>query len=221
MSRWETLPGGVRAAVSDDHKFQIDGVLLADFSAADKARLACDLCSGCGVVPIRWLDSGFPPRKTFALELQNDAVDLMRRTIAENGWDDGRLIPLCGDLRSLPDSLPKNAFELVSCNPPYTPCGSGRAPDGARLAARQQACCTFPQVCEAARRLLRRGGRFCFCMRPRWLVQSFEDLRLAGLEPKRFQLVQHGSQKPFLALVEAVNGGRCSLDASPVLILNR
>ena len=55
--------------------------------------------------------------------------------------------------------------------------------------------CTLEQLCAAAARSLKNGGRFALVHRADRLTDLLCALRGAGLEPKRMQLVQHREGK--------------------------
>ena len=124
---------------------------------------------------------------------------------------------MAADLRALQDVLPAGAFSLVTCNPPYKAAGRGllsEAP-GART-ARHETDCTLEDVCAAASRLLRFGGRLCICQRPERLADAVCAMRAHGLEPKRLCMVQHSAaHAPWLFLLEARHGGRPSMTIEP------
>ena len=58
MHTYESLTHGTPVYVSALHRFGTDGLLLADFSQPRPGDRAADLCSGCGVVALRWHDQG-------------------------------------------------------------------------------------------------------------------------------------------------------------------
>ncbi|HWP52309.1 MAG TPA: methyltransferase, partial [Clostridia bacterium] len=109
------------------------------------------------------------------------------------------------------------AFDLVVCNPPYFKMGHG---GGARQTARQETVLDIFDVCAAAGRSLRYGGRFCVSFKPQRLPDLFQAMRAARLEPKRIRpvLAQPG-KPPHLFLVEARRGGNRQLDWLPALCL--
>lgn len=75
------------------------------------------------------------------------------------------------------------------------------------------------QLCAAAGRLVKNGGRAALVHRPERLPELFVQLRAASLEPKRMRLVQHSPDAPPSAvLVEAVRQGRPGLEVLPVLL---
>ena len=90
----------------------------------------------------------------------------------------------------------------------------------AQAAARHECLCAFDDVAAAAERLLRWGGRFCFCLRPERLAEACATVQRHGMEPKRLRLVQQRPGKPpFLFLLQAVRGGRPGLTVEPVLFV--
>ena len=88
------------------------------------------------------------------------------------------------------------------------------------LNARMEHACTLDELCAAAGRLVRTGGRFALVHRPERLADLLEALRSHGLEPKRLRLVQNTAQAaPKLLLLEAKKGGRPGLAVLPPLLL--
>ena len=113
---------------------------------------------------------------------------------------------VAGDLRTAP--LPAGGFDLVVSNPPYFPVGSGKSGGPAR----SEEFCSLAELCAAASRLVKNGGRFALCHRPERLVDVLCALRSCRLEPKRLKLAAHGpGHPPSLLLVEAVKQGRPGL----------
>ena len=52
--RLEPLGGGLQLVVSPAHEFSVDSLLLAAFAAIRKTDKACDLGTGCGIIPLLW-----------------------------------------------------------------------------------------------------------------------------------------------------------------------
>jgi tRNA1Val (adenine37-N6)-methyltransferase len=218
--RWEELAAGVRLAVSGEHALCADALLLAQFSARRAGR-AADLGAGCGSIAVSLLTGPTPPGRVDAVELQDAAVELLRQTAAQPMLQ-GHLFPFQADLRRLEGILPAGCYDLVVCNPPYYPAGTVRPssrPSG-RM-AREEGGCTLPEVCQAAARLLRPGGRFCLCLRPERLTDLLCALRAYDLEPKRLRLVHAAPQRPpWLVLAEGCRAGRPGgLRVEPPLVL--
>ena len=57
--------------VSEDHRFGTDALLLAEFSVPSPKDNVCDLCSGCGIIPMLFYAWGKRPAVSYAVEIQN------------------------------------------------------------------------------------------------------------------------------------------------------
>ena len=123
-----------------------------------------------------------------------------------------------GDLR---DALPAGGFDLAVCNPPYYPVRSGAvSEDGSRRSARSEVNCTLPEVCRAAGRLVRWGGRFCLVHKPERLADLLVSLRENGLEAKRLRFAcRRAEDAPSLLLLEARRGGKPGLTVERPFVL--
>lgn len=223
--RVEPLGNGVEVCVSDRHHFFTDTILLADFARVKNGESVVDLGAGCGTIPLLMIRDN-SPKEICAVEIQDDAIDLLRQSIArnlQNGVDRALLIrPLHGDLRDIKSLLPAGETDLVVCNPPYKLSGSGvENPDDGKKTARHEVDCTLDDVCAAASRLLRFSGRFVMCQRPERLTDVLSTMRAYDLEPKRLRMVQGRSDKaPKLFLVEAKRGAKPGyMDVLPALII--
>ena len=70
--RLDPLGGGLKIIVSKEHIFGTDAVLLASFSDIRKNDTACDLGTGCGIIPLLWCKK--ETGKLFAVEIQKRRV---------------------------------------------------------------------------------------------------------------------------------------------------
>lgn len=186
-----------------------DSLLLGRFATVKPGWRVCDL--GCGVGTLLLLLLGrVSTLAVCGVEISPDAARAAQCNLADNGLT-GEI--RTGDLRD-PAVLPAaGQWDLVVSNPPWFPGGSGRSGGPARMEEQ----CTLEQLCAAAARCLKNGGRFALVHRPDRLTDLLCALRSAGLEPKRMQLVQHREDKPPSAvLLEAVRQGRPGLEVLPV-----
>lgn len=131
------------------------------------------------------------------------------------------ITPICADLRELWEGAPIGQTDLVLCNPPYQPCGSGyECSLEAQRIARHGVHCLPEDVCNAAARLLNFGGRLCICGRPERLPDYICAMRAAGMEPKRLQLVSRTAKDiPWLFLLEGKKGAKPFLQMEPPFIM--
>lgn len=210
--------GGVKIATSPEHTFGTDAFLLAAFAAPKPGDRACDLGSGCGIIPLLWLRDGL--KSATAVDVQPQAVEQMRVSAEVSGLEN-RLDPILADLRGLKGILPSGAFDLVSCNPPYKAADTGiLSRSHSDKIARHETLCTLDDCCAAASRLLRFGGRFCLCQLTERLADVFAAMRANRIEPKRLRFVQKDiTSAPWLVLVEGKRGAKPFLTAEPPLLL--
>lgn len=213
------LTHGITAAISDTHRFTTDSVLLARFAAPRADETAAELCCGCGAITLLWFGEGEVwPRYVVGIELMAEAAALFECSVEKNNLSH-RIAVVCADLKDYKNipALAANTFDLMVCNPPYFKAGHG---GGARQTARQETALDIFEVCAAAGRALRYGGRLCVCFKPQRLPDLFEAMRAAGLEPKRIRpVLARPGHAPHLFLAEARRGGNRQLDWLPALCL--
>ena len=214
----EHIGKSLRLIVSDRYTFGTDALLLASFSAPRPRDFMCDFGTGCGIIPFCWLREG--AQHVHAVEIQEDACEQLRRSVALNGLED-RFTLLRSDIRTLRDKLPRNAFDLIAMNPPYTPLGKGRlsAAESDRI-ARHETDLTLVEMFGEAALLLKYGGRMCVCLRPERFTDCFFAMRSVGIEPKRLRFVaQREGKAPWLFLLEGKRGRAPGLTVEPELHL--
>lgn len=220
MERMDQLwPGGYRFYF-DDTLFQpsTDSFLLGSFPKLHRGDRVCDLGAGTGLLGLLLL-AREPSLHVTNVERQAASHALSVRNAALNGLD-RQVTCLHGDLRDKAQLPTAGSFDLVVSNPPYFPAVSGLvSPQASRRDARSEVTCTLGEVCAAAARLLRYGGRFAVVFRPDRLVDLTDTLRQSRLEPKRLRFVQHtAAGAPSLLLLEARKGGRPGLTVEPPLL---
>ena len=216
----QPLGNDINVIVSDEHHFFTDTILLASFSKPKCNETAVDLGTGCGTIPLLW-NREKPPKYTYAVEIQENGADMAKRSVAMNNLQD-RIEVLNEDLRELKGKLIFGSFDVVVCNPPYKPIGTGVVSQGhSHSIIRHESTCTVDDVVKTASGLLRFGGRFCLCLRPERLTDVITAMRKYMLEPKRLRMVQQRKDKaPKLFLIEGRRGGKQGgLTVLPALLI--
>lgn len=180
-----------------------DTLALGSFATVRPRWRVCDLGTGSGAL-LLLLAGRETSLSLTGVELDSTAAQAAQTNLSANALD-GQV--LCCDLRTVP--LPPGQFDLVVSNPPYFAVHSGKS----RGSARCEETCSLDELCAAAARLVKNGGRFALCHRPERLADVLCALRAHSLEPKRLQLVSHSpAHAPCTALVEAVRQGRPGLN---------
>lgn len=216
----QPLGNGLQVIVSKQHHFFTDTILLADFSRPKRNETAVEFGTGCGTIPLLWNKEN-PPLHTYAIEIQENAVDMAKRSVTLNHLDD-KITVLCEDLRFLKGKLPFLHCDVVVCNPPYKPIGTGLvSSDSSHAIVRHENSCTVEDVVKSASSVLRFGGRFCLCLRPERLADTIVIMRNYHIEPKRLRMVQQRQNKPpKLFLIEGRQGGKTGgLNVLPTLFI--
>ena len=214
----ESIGNGIHIYTAAPHSFGTDAILLADFAAPKKSDIACDLGSGCGIIPFLWARYA-SPRHTTAVELQPAAVALLQKSIAHNGVQES-ITAVQADLREIEATgLALHSFSLVTMNPPYFARNAGYRNQAQNLnMARHDVTCTTEDVITCADKLLRYGGRLCLCQKPERLADIIFTMRAHSIEPKRLRFVSGKKGKaPYLALIEGRKGGGTGMQVLPEL----
>ncbi len=214
----EPLGNNMEIVVSTSHTFGTDAILLSNFASIKRKDIACDMGTGCGIIPIIWCKG--VTEKIYAIDIQEKAIEQVKKSIEHNGLE-ARITPVNCDLRFLKGILPEGTFDLVTMNPPYKPVGTGiESVSEAERIARHEVTCTVDDAVSAATRLLKYGGRFCMCHRPERLCDIIVSMRKGSVEVKRIRFVKQNEGKaPWLVLVEGKKGGKSGVTVLPDLIM--
>lgn len=212
--RFENLSDTIKICVSDDHGFGTDAFLLTHFCGYKRKDLACDLGTGCGIIPLI-MQRNAPPALTYAVDIQPNAIKQLHMSLEESRID--TIKPICADLKELWADAPLGKCSLVTCNPPY------KAPDAglqsisqAQRIARHEILCSIDDVCRAAAKLLKFGGRLCLCNRPERLSDVIFAMKNNGIEPKRLRMVsKNPDTAPWLFLIEGKKGSKPFMQVEP------
>lgn len=212
--------GKINMYVSNDHRFGTDAFLLAKYADVHRNYIVCDLCTGCGIIPLYFCKHE-PPKKIYAVDIQEEAVGLLKTTIEENSLKE-IIEPILGDLRELPnEKLTRESVDLVTANPPYMTNGSGYEKlSRAQAIARHELMCNINDVCKAASALLKYGGLLKMCHRPERLADVICAMREYNIEPKSVTFVQNVSEeRPWLFLISGKKGASAGMNAEKPIIL--
>lgn len=211
-------PGGPRYYYDDIYFAPgTDSFLLGAFPRLRPGERVCDLGCGTGLLGFLMLTRE-PSLQVTGVDIQPGPLALARKSAAENHF---AMTFLQADLRQPEQLPPAGSFDLAVCNPPYFKPGSGFAARGqARRIARAEETASLEEVCAAAARLLRWGGRLALVYRPERLCDLMCALRGCAIEPKRLRWVESRSgAAPSLLLLEGRRGGGSGLATEPPLVL--
>ena len=215
---FEKLGDGCYLCVTKEHTFGTDAFLLADFAKSRHKDIVCDLGTGCGIIAV--LERlRYEPSEVYGIDIQPQAIEQFNLTVERSGLKN--TYPMLMDLKHLTDKLPLGRCDLVTCNPPYKAAGAGIESDlDAHKIARHEILCNINDVCTAASRLLKFGGRLCLCNRPERLADVICAMRENNLEPKKLRMVSKSPDSaPWLFLIEGRKGGGQFMKILPPLFM--
>lgn len=217
---FEKLSDKIDICVTKDHKFGTDAFLLSDFAKVFRNHKVVDFGTGCGIIPLLWFRFDNPPKIAYGIDIQPKAIEQLKITVKKCGLEE-KLLPIHGDLRQIKEILPLEYFDVVTCNPPYKANNAGIISEmPSEKIARHETMCTINDVCSAASKVLKFGGRLCVCQRPERLADVLQSMRENGLEPKRVRFVQQRPDKaPWLFLAEGKKGSKPFMKVEPPLII--
>lgn len=215
---FEKLSENLSICVSEEHGFGTDAFLLTHFSEYKSKDIACDLGTGCGIIPMI-MQRKNPPAVTYAVDIQSQAIEQLKISVEKSGVDS--IVPVCADLKVLWDGAPLEKCSLVTCNPPYKAANAGIESElDAHKIARHEILCDINDVCAAAQRLLKFGGRLCICNRPERLADVISAMRNNNIEPKKLRFVsKNPSTAPWLFLIEGKKGSKPFMKIMPQLYI--
>ena len=215
---FEILQNNIEICVSKEHKFGTDAFLLADFAKPRHKDKVCDLGTGCGIIPLL-MQIKFSPKEIYGVDIQEQAIEQFNITVEKNALENIR--PVRADLKELWEGCPKASFDVVTCNPPYKAANAGIESLGeAQKIARHEILCNINDVCKAASKLLKFGGKLCICNRPERLADVICAMRENNIEPKLLRFVSKTpDDASWLFLIEGRLGGKPFMKVMPPLFV--
>jgi len=194
--------------------FSTDALLLGHFTKIKKQDVIMDLCSGNGVIPLLLSHKG--NNTIDAIEIQEQLVDMAKRSITYNQLDD-KICMYHMDLKEAHKQFKPSQYNVVTCNPPYFKANQQHQHQkNAHKIARHEIMCTLDDCCVAARHLLKQGGRFMVVHRAERLMDVLSSMRAHQIEPKKLHFVYSKQNKVAQTIVvEGRKGGNQGLDIQP------
>ena len=78
----EPLGNNMSIVVSESHTFGTDAVLLANFTSIKRKDIACDMGTGCGIIPLIWCKG--ITKEVYALDIQEKAISQLKKSLEVN-----------------------------------------------------------------------------------------------------------------------------------------
>lgn len=199
------------------YRFTSDSILLSRFAKGKLKDNVADFCAGSGAVGFHFLCLNPHINSLTLFELQPALADMARRTALADGFK-SKVVE--GRVQDIGDEY-NGAFSLILCNPPYERGGFENS-SYEKAICRKEITITLPEIIEVAAKKLKFGGRLAMVHRADRLAEIFYIMKGKGLEPKRMQFIRGGENSaPYAVMVEAVKGGKPSLEILPDIVNTR
>lgn len=196
--------------------FGIDSVLLANFVSSNSSKnVVVDLCSGTGVISVI-LSQKKKLHKIYAVELQDEMYNLLKRNIKLNNLEDC-IYPFKANIK---DYYLDKKVDIVVCNPPYKEIGTGiKNENTVKYIARHEKECTLEDVFKCSSKILKQKGKLYLVHKPQRLVDLISLARKYNLEAKNIRFVYPKlNSSASIVLVEYVFCGGNEINVLPPFI---
>lgn len=184
----------------DMFNFSLDSTILAYYVTINKrCKNIIDLGCGNGYVPI------FLSLRTTshidAVEIQEEAYDLAKRSVSLNNLDNQISIYL-DDLNNIYEKLGSQKYDVVTSNPPFFKYDDSSNINESvfKTIARHEVLTNLDKVVFSASKLLKDGGTFAIVHRASRLLDIIETFRKYHIEPKRILFVYPKTAKDALSV---------------------
>lgn len=196
------------------YRFTSDSILLSKFARAKVSDDVADFCSGSGVVGFHFLCLNPKIKSLTLFEMQPTLAEMSQRTAKLNGFN---CTVNCCRLQDIGREY-DDKFSLILCNPPYERGGFENA-SYQKAVCRKEITLTLPEICDAAFKKLKFGGRLAIINRADRAAELIYTLKARNLEVKRLQFVSGAEgAKPYLVMAEAVKGGKAGVEVLPSIV---
>lgn len=203
----------------DAFRFGMDSVLLAHFASIRSDDIVADFGTGNGIL-VFLLYGRNKGKRYYALDIQNEAIELVRRNAELNSMSD-IVRAINTDAIDAASYISPGSADAVICNPPYgRPSASLLSPYKAKAMARNQNDETMEHFIKGAFSVLKGKGKLFIVYPAAQMLFLMKCLQKHHLEPKHFQLVYPYADKPAnLVLIEAVKDAKPTLHPMAPLVI--
>lgn len=211
----------------DEFCYGVDAVILADIAARRAKPIRqdsriMDLGTGSGIIPLI-LSHKTAAGHIYGVEVQRDSWDRAVRSAELNELTDRLEFINCdvNDILSVRPDL-KMSFDVITCNPPYTPLSGGMKPEStAKMIARHETTAGIDDFIRVTSELLKDHGELFLVHRPSRMVDIFVSARKHKMEPKAARLVvPRDGEEPNIVLIHMIKNGGADLNILPPLAVH-
>ena len=200
----------------DMFNFSLDTVLLANFCTITKdVKKIVDFGTNNAAIPL--ILSRRTNKPIIGVEIQKEAVELAKKNITLNNFDD-QIEIVHSDIKEFVNDSIK--VGLVVCNPPFFKVDEdSNLNDNEFLTiARHEIKINLEEIIKSAAKILDNRGKFAMVHRPQRMIEILNLMQKYDIEPKRIKFVYPKYNKEsHILLVEGIYKGKKGLKIEPPL----
>ncbi len=201
------------------YAFTSDSVILANFLKIKSREIAVEIGGGSGVISIL-ATKKTRAKKIFAFELQERMFNLFQKNIKLNNLEE-KIEVFNENIINYRKYIEFGSVDVVFSNPPYKRDGSCELNENeSKRIARHEKYLPLQDLCKCASDMLKFGGRFYVVYDADRSCELISELMKNKLEPKKMFFTENGKGKTILVVIEAVKGGKHSVNVLPNLVTN-
>lgn len=206
------------------YRFTIDSLLLADYVERIKPHNIADVGAGNGIIGIL-LAKKYPDAKVTLIEIQKGLYDLCKKNILLNKLPE-RVTACNCDISEIekPLHIPPQSFDVVVSNPPFRKPKTGKISSyDEKAIARHEIKMNLSKLMHGIDYLLKPKGYMYLIFHPFRIVELFDTMRKARIEPKRIRFIHPNyDSEAKMILIEGVKAARASVRIEkPLFIYNK
>jgi tRNA1Val (adenine37-N6)-methyltransferase len=190
------------------YRFSIDALMLAHHVIPNRNQRLVDLGTGCGVIALI-VARKFPDLKIYGIEIQESMAQLANFNVFQNKLE-GQITIICADIKRLCIKDIEGPVDMIVVNPPFEKSGHSRfGRNMAKTLAKHEIFATLPDMIKFSSRVLKDSGTLLMIFPSKRLIELFNTLTTANLEPKWLRTVHpryHADANR--VIVKAVKNGR-------------
>ncbi len=190
------------------YRYAIDAVILAHAAALKPGARACDIGTGCGIIPLVMAYRDPAIKEIIGIEIQPRLAGIAGSNVLRNRME-SRIRIICHDAKNLTPEDTKGKFDRIVCNPPHQPQNAARVnPAMEKALARHEIALTLEDLLSAAGRLLVPDGGLMMIYPASRIADVLYRMRERGIAPKALRFVHTAMGKDAKrVIVEGVLGG--------------
>ena len=193
--------------------FTSDSAILSNFVKTKKTDNVCEIGTGTGIISIL-VSYKQNPKKITAFEIQNEIASLAKRNVELNNLQD-RIEIINAPIQNCFSFVKQESFNVVMANPPYRKIDEKTlvSISEEKAISKHELKLNLNELVLYAKKLLCFGGKFYIVYDANRTAELIYKLKENKLEPKKmFFTAPSQNSKPILVLIEAVKGGKPSVE---------